>query len=712
MEEGSNGHADSGIKYFFTPRSIAIIGASGDFTKPSGRTLAILLKRGYRGKLFPVNPRYQKIGDLACYPTMLDIAGQIDLVIIGIPANQVVGVLRQCAEKKAKAVIIFSSGFSEVGEEGIALQSEIAELAKAHHIRILGPNCFGLIHTKTSVIASFSAIVDLEPVYPSTLGYVSQSGAYGASSYSQAIEQGVGFSSFVSVGNEADTEFSDYVDYLLDDAETKVIGGYLEGARNGVKFRQVAEKALRLGKPLLVVKAGRSRAGSRAASSHTGSLVGNDETYDTFFKQMGIIRYESLSELISFVVVHNAGRMPQGGNIAILSGSGGSGVMMTDKCESLGLTVPEFKPETRRELEKYLPSFGSGRNPVDLTAQINTDPALLGHCVRVLLDDDGIDMIIARVPISQMSGPVVANDIIELFHATTKPLLLVIPASSQRQAPDVVAQIKKAGVPVLADSLQGSQAMARLWWYAQKHKQFSQRPPMTEPATPRGPRGEDESIRSADPLSEFDCKKILADHHFPVTRPLLATSAEMAAVYARTIGYPVVLKIQSPQILHKTESGGISLNLSSDEAVRAAYAKIVENAGRYMPGASIQGALVEEMVKGGVEVIIGATRDPVFGHVLMFGLGGIFVEAMKDVSLRITPVTRKDAEEMVREIRGYRVLTGMRGKPSVDLDALVDVLLKVSQLVTDYGANIRELEINPLVVLEKGARVVDALLLK
>jgi acetate---CoA ligase (ADP-forming) len=709
MEGGMNSHAGSGIDYFFNPRSIAIIGASRDFTKPSGRTLAVLLKRGYRGKLFPINPRYREIGGLACYPTILDVPEEIDLVIIGIPASQVIDILRQCAEKKVKAAIIFSSGFSEVGEEGKELQQRITELAKARHIRILGPNCFGLIHTKASVIASFATIVDLEPVYPSALGYVSQSGAYGASSYSQAIEQGVGFSAFVSVGNEADTEFSDYVDYLLDDAETKAIGGYLEGARNGIKFRKVAEKALRMGKPLMIVKAGRSRAGSRAASSHTGSLAGSDEIYDAFFRQMGIIRYESLSELIAFVVAHGAGRMPSGGNIAIVSGSGGSGVMMTDKCESLGLTVPELRAGTRRELAKYLPSFGSGRNPVDLTAQINTDSALLGNCLRVLLNDDGIDMMIARVPISPMTGPAIAKDIVELFHATTKPLLLVIPASYQRQAPDVVAQIKKGGVPVLSDSLLASQAMARLWWYARKHRQFCRTSPLPEPTQQKGA---DESILSAESLSEFDCKKFLAEYGLPVTRGLLAISAEMAAAHARTIGYPVVLKIQSPQIPHKTESGGIRLNLTSDEAVRAAYAEIIENAGHSMPEAEIQGVLVEEMVKGGVEVIIGTTRDPVFGHVLMFGLGGIFVEAMKDVSFRIAPVTRKDAEEMVREIRGYRVLTGMRGKPSVDLDALVDVLLKVSQLVTGYGPNIRELDINPLVVLEKGARVVDALLVK
>lgn len=709
MEGGTNRHMDSGIEYFFNPRSIAIIGASSDFTKPSGRTLAILLKRGYRGRLFPINPRYREIGGLACYPTILDVPEEIDLVVIGIPASQVIDILRQCAKKKVKAAIIFSSGFSEVGEEGKVLQERITELAKAHHIRILGPNCFGLIHTKASVIASFATIVDLEPVYPSALGYVSQSGAYGASSYSQAIEQGVGFSAFVSVGNEADTEFADYVDYLLDDPETRAIGGYLEGARNGGKFRQVAEKALRLGKPLLIVKAGRSRAGSRAASSHTGSLAGSDEIYDAFFRQMGIIRYESLNELIAFVVAHRAGRMPSGANIAILSGSGGSGVMMTDKCESLGLTVPELGAETRKELAKYLPSFGSGRNPVDLTAQINTDSALLGNCLRVLLNDDGIDMLIARVPVSRITGPAIAKDIIELFHATSKPLLLVIPASYQRQAPDVVAQIKAGGVPILSDSLLASQAMARLWWYARKQSEFSRRAPLPGPSPRREGEG---SVLPAESLSEFDSKKFLAAHGFPVARGGLATSAEMAVDHARAIGYPVALKIQSPQILHKTESGGIRLKLASDEAVRAAYREIVENAGRSMPEAAIQGVLVEEMVQGGVEVIIGATRDPVFGHVLMFGLGGIFVEAMKDVSFRIAPVSREDAEEMVREIRGYRILTGMRGKPAVDLDALVDVLLKVSQLVTEAGREIRELDINPLVVLEKGARVVDALIVK
>lgn len=701
----------SGIEFFFNPASIAIVGASSDFHKPSGRPLAALLKRGYRGKLFPVNPRYKEINGIECYPSILDVPEEVDLVIIGIPADMVLDVLVQCAEKKVKAVIIFSSGFAEVGPEGKALQQKITDLARRHKIRICGPNCFGLINLNTSVMASFANIVELEPVSPKTLGFVTQSGAFGAMIYTQALQRGVGFSSFISVGNEADLEFSDFVSYLLDDAETRVIGGYLEGAKDGKKLRKVAEKALRLQKPMLIMKVGRSNAGSRAASSHTGSMAGNDRVYDAFFKQMGIIRIEDLNELTSFVTLFRSGRKPEGRNVAILSGSGGAGVMLADKCENSGLIVPELTGETRYKLEQYLPFFASAKNPVDLTAQVGTDPSLLGKCLRAVLEDENIHSVIINMGFSDHTGPTMAKDIIEIYESTGKPVVLVssvFPGS--KEAPRILELIKNAGVPLITDGLQAVQALVNLVWYREKINRAAGAIRESENAFPADKVKR--MLNGTDQLTEYQAKQVMASYGIPVTREGLASSANEAVEIARQIGYPVVLKVQSPQIMHKTESGGIRLNLSSDEEVHLAYNEIMASIRNYRPDARIEGILVQEMLRGGVEVIIGTTKDPVFGHVVMFGLGGIFVEALQDVSFRITPLTRSDAEEMVREIKGFRVLQGMRGRPPVNFNALTDVILRISKLVTDYGSEIKELDVNPLIISAEGAKVADALIVK
>ena len=707
-----DGYVDiSAMEYFFNPRSIALIGVSKDIRKPSGRSLNALLQWNYKGKLYPINPNYTEIHGVKCYPSLLEISGDVEMVIISIPAQSVLEALQQCVVKRVRAVVLFTSGFSEVGPEGKALQEQVAQLSQKNNLRILGPNCVGLVNLSNSVMASFANIVDLKPVYPMSLGFVTQSGAFGTLIFAQAVQAGVGFSSFVSVGNEADTEFSDFLSYLLTTPETKVIGGYLEGAKNGAKFRKAAQNALKLKKPILIMKVGRTRAGARAASSHTGSLAGDDKIYDAFFRQMGIIRIETLAELTSFVIVHRSGRMPQGNNIGILSISGGAGVMMADKCESLGLNVPEFTGETRRMLETYLPPFGSAKNPVDLTSAAVAEPEMLGRCLRALVADDNIHMITVAMGFMPHSAPILAKDLIEIYQSTIKPIVLTTyNLSSSEVIAKAIKSIEDAGMPVLRDHLHSIQAMSNLAWYAAKVRKAADI--KTDKQAIKPDKEGEKIINNPDALSEYEAKKILSGYGIPVTREALATSADMAVESALQIGYPVALKIQSAQITHKTEVGGIKLNVLSDAEVRAGFKEVISNAKKYMPEAKIQGVLVQEMLKDGVEVIIGTTKDPVFGHVIMFGLGGIFVEALKDVSFRIAPLSRIDAEEMVREIKGYSVLQGMRGKPPVDIDMLVDVILRVSRLVIDHKDTIKELDINPLVLFACGAKVADALIIK
>ena len=711
MESGAPEPDTSGIEFFYNPRSIAIVGASNDRQKPSGRPLAALQKRGFAGKLFAVNPRYQEIAGTPCYPTLLDVPEDVEMAIISIPAAFVLDALEQCVAKGVKAAVIFSAGFSEIGSEGEALQRRMTELARASGLRILGPNSFGLIRVTNAVMASFAHIVDMEPVRPGTLGFVTQSGAFGGMTYGDATEAGVGFSSFTSVGNEADTEFADFVGYLLDDPETQVIGGYMEGAKDGAKLRRVAERALERRKPILIMKVGRTGAGARAASSHTGSLAGDDQVYDAFFRQMGIVRVETTSELTSFAILHRSGRSFRGKRVAIISGSGGHGVMLADKCESLGLCVPEITGATREKLMGYLPSFGSGRNPVDLTAQGARDSRMLGNCVRAVVEDENIDIVMTHAFFRDHDGIARARELIEIYDSTSKPIVVMTHAHHiSPMSAQCIGMLKEAGIPTLQDGLQAAQAVAKLAWYHERTQRISSARPAPGPSEAPARDEVGRLLRGADRLSEFECKRILEHCGIPVTREALAGSADEAVRLARDLGYPVALKVQSGQILHKSDAGGIALDLGSEGDLRRAYDEILSNARRVSPQAEIQGVLVQEMVKGGIEVILGSMRDPAFGPVVMFGLGGIFVEALEDVSFRIAPLSRSDAEDMIEEIKGHRVLQGIRGRAPADLDAIADALLNVSSLVTDHRDAIEELDINPLVVFPRGAKAVDALI--
>ena len=703
----------SKMEYFFNPRTIAIIGAASDFRKPGGRSLNALQKRGYTGKIYPINPNSRELLGIPCYPKLADVPDEIDMAIISTPAHTVLEKLEQCVDKKVKATVVFTSGFAEAGPEGAALQQRMTELAQKNDLRILGPNCVGIVNLSKSVMACFANIVDLQPVYPMTFGFVTQSGAFGTMIFSQAVESGVGFNAFVSVGNEADTEFADYLAYMLANPETKLVGGYLEGAKDGTKLRRAAQTALELKKPVMIMKVGRTGAGARAASSHTGSLAGNDQVYDAFFRQMGIIRLEALSELTSFVIVHRSGRIPKGNNIGILSISGGAGVLMADRSESLGLGVPEFKGETRRRLESYLPPYGSAKNPVDLTATAVSEPQMLGKCLKALVADENIHMIALAMGFMPHMAPVLAKDIIEVYNSTDKPIVLATYVFNPSEAVlHAIETIKSAGVPVLTDHLHADGALKNLSWYAGKLRDFEKASAKTQTMKIGPSAATIERLASSAPLAEYEAKEILKDCGIAITRESLATSAAMAVRMARAVGYPVALKIQSPQIPHKTEADGIRLNVRSDAQVRAAFKEIIGNARKFNPEADIHGVLVQEMAGDGLEIIVGTTRDPVFGHVVMFGLGGIFVEALKDISLRVAPVSRGDAKEMIREIRGYSMLQGMRGRPPVDFQALTDVILRVSKLVSDYGDAIEELDINPLLVFEKGVKALDALIIK
>lgn len=701
----------SSLRTFFEARTIAIIGASNDPRKPGGKPLNALINKGYRGKIYPVNPKYDSISGIKCYPSLEAIPGEVELAVISLPAEGVYSALEKCVEKGVRAAVIFSSGFSEIGPEGRLLQDRMAELANKTGIRLCGPNCLGVVNTTNGLMASFAYIVDIPDVDPRTVGFVTQSGAYGALIYAQALTSGVGLNYFVSVGNEADLEFADFLRYMVWDQSTRVVGGYLEGAKDARKLRLAAGEALKLGKPIMIMKVGRSSAGARAASSHTGSLAGEDRIYDAFFKQTGIIRIDGPDEMIAFVPVFLAGRLPRGKNIAILTVSGGSGVTLADMCEGLGLTLPRLNDSTRAKMEAVLPSFGSAQNPIDLTSVYMTNPEMLMACLKALLEDDQVDIILGNFDLKEPYGVEIARQVIDIYNSTEKPMIIcpwVFPGTDEG---DGVRKLRRAGIPVNLNTAQAVRAIAHLADYAEllrarKSKEYDL------PEVSGEERGRIDTGNLEGVLSESQSKALLSKYGIPVTREGLASSADDAVAVAGKIGYPVALKVDSPDIPHKTDAGALLLNLSSEEEVREAYRVVLHNAANYKPGARINGVLVQEMLPEGIEVIIGVTVDSIFGPTIMFGLGGIFVEALKDVSFRVAPLSRGDAMEMIREIKGYQVLKGVRGKPPADLEALADVILKVSAMVMELKDNIEELDINPLMVYpgKAGARAADAMI--
>jgi len=713
MKSERNAPSPSNIDYFFHPQSIAIIGASANLTKLSGRPIAALLQKKFAGAIYPVNPRYEEVAGHACYPSVGAIPGPVDLAIISVPIEGTLAALKECAEKGVKAAVVFTSGFAETGAEGRALQAQIAGIAQASGMRILGPNCLGLIYYPNAVMASFSDIMFVEGDYRGSLGFITQSGAYGEKTFMLTAPEGVGFSAFISVGNEADLEVSDFIAHLLKDDSTRLFGVYLEGAKDGLKLRRAAEAALVAGKPILIKKVGRTHAGKRAAASHTGSLAGNDRIYDAFFRQTGIIRIDELRDLTYFALVHQSGRMPQGKNAAILTDSGGPGVEMADRCEEYGLNVPELSKTTRAKIQAAIPHYGSARNPVDMTAAIMTDQELYGKCLRAIFEDDAIDIVFAPGVFMSYVSPQLLEETLEIYHASAKPMILCpVWTDSSPQSQAMVARVRKEGIPMIPEASDAARAVAAMVRYAGKRKVF----PAPAGAKPKIPA---RAMVTAKPilqkhgaLTEYDVKQVLAAYGIPVTKEAPAATAKDAVAQARRIGYPVALKVLSPDIPHKTEVGGIRLNLQTDRAVRDAYSEIVKSAERCAPHAVVTGVLVQEMLGDCVEVIIGVTRDPVFGPCVMFGLGGVFVEVMQDVSFRVAPLTASDAEEMIGEVKGARVLAGVRGKPAADTKAIIDVILKVSQLAVDYADRIEELDINPLIVFPKGACVADALIVK
>ena len=692
------------LERFFNPRSIAVVGASQDLITISGQPLQHLVSHGYAGRLYPVNPKYEEIIGVKCWPSIAALPETPDLVLVLINASRVAGLLRECGQRGVPFAIVFSSGYSEVGGEGVELQRELAAVAAEFDIGVVGPNCQGMINIASKVYAGFGSVF-FTGYDAGAVSMVSQSGGFGFSVMNLASKDGgVHFRQMVTTGNEIGISTLDFIDHFIDDDKTEVIAGYIEGLKDAQRLVEVGRRALAQKKPILAWKVGNTEQGQRAAASHTANLGGAMALYQAAFRQSGIIQVEDIQDVVDYSRALRCGKLPRGNRVAIITVSGGAGILMTDECVARGMQVPPLSPQTAEKLRAIVPSFGSILNPVDVTAAIFNDLSLIRRTLQAVLDDPNVDAIaMINASLQEELADNIAAEITAIAADTDKPIFLAWSARDEL-ARAAYARLDAVKIPHYKSPVRCGRALAVLSAFAHSLRREEERRQERVPLLSALSVQQTLAGR-ADDLSEHAAKRALAAYGIGVTRETLAADAATAVAAARAIGYPVALKVQSSDIPHKTEARAVKLGVDGDAAVAAAFDEIMHNARTFRPGARIEGVLVQEMVAGGIEAILGVTNDPLFGPAVMFGLGGIFAEVLKDVSFRMAPVTPSVAREMIDEIKGSAVLKGARGAEPCDLDALADAIVRVSAMAVDLENQMAELDINPLFVLPEGQGV-------
>jgi acyl-CoA synthetase (NDP forming) len=695
---------------FFAPGSIALIGASRDLEKIPGRLLSMLRKNEFPGKLYPVNPNYGDIDGLKCYPSIADVGQPIDLAIVIIPARGVLAALEQCAAVGVRNAVIISSGFAEEGGDSAAMQDAIAALAKKTGMRISGPNAEGFYSQVQRVAATFSPTVDVKPGAPQLLatrrriGIVAQSGGIGFAIYHRAKALGVALSYVVSAGNESDLGAGEFLEYMVQDASTDVILLFIEGIRDVDKFLAAARRAAETGKPVIVTKVGRSGAGERAAASHTASMAGWSAAYDAVFAKYGFIISNDLDEAVTIAAVLTTNPIPKGDRVAVLTVSGGAGIWGADTVSMQGLQVPELSAPIQAEIMKLLPSYGAARNPIDVTAQ-GVHSGGLQNSIDLLDVSDEVDAILVVLSLSSDTRmPFKQAELKPVIAAQNKPIVFysyTLPSDFARR------ELAASGAVVLSGLTHAGVAMRKMVDYSK----FKLVPPVNSDALP----SRDLSAHLKSPtMSEFDSKSLLRDAGIWLPEEVLVTNRDALDAAIARIGLPLVMKIQSPDIPHKSEVGGVRVNIATKGEAFAAYQTMLESARRHRPNAAIQGVLVAPMAKKGVEIIVGTLQDATFGPMIMVGLGGITTELFKDVVYRPAPVGAAEASAMLAELKAAPLLNGFRGAAKADIPALSQLISQVSVLAAQFRAEISEMEINPVLVhpVEQGVTIVDALVVR
>jgi len=690
---------DHPLAPLLAPRSVAIFGASNDPTRISGRSLRYYREAGYKGALYPINPTRDTVQGIPAYPDLAAVPGPVECAVIAVPANLALEAMQACVAKGVKGVVMFTAGFAEIGAEGRALQDTVTRIARDHAIRLCGPNCLGLFNMRIGHTPTFSSFLEEGPTPAGPLGMVTQSGAFGTHLLALTARRGIAVGVWMSTGNEADVQVADGISFLADDPDTVAIACYMEAIQDGARFAEAVTRARANGKPVIAMKVGGSAVGAAAAASHTASLAGSDAVYDAALRQLGVERAKTPEDLVEIAYACTRGRLPSSRRLAVVTMSGGAGVLMADAAEEEGLELTPLAEDSQKQVLSWVP-FAAPRNPVDVTAQALNDPTIL---------DKGFDLLFGRENFPAMVGffttwassPQMAEP---LFKSVTSAVARYpdrYVALSAIASPEMQRRYEAAGIGLFEDPWRAVAAVAAATRCAERLAT----PPLPAPPVPAMPP------LPAGPLSEHDAKRILKEAGIPVLEERLATSAAEAAA-AAGLGERLVLKIVSPEITHKTEVGGVMLDVPAGEAAGAFDALMARVRAR-APAARLDGVLISPMLKGGVEMILGVQDDAVFGPVVMLGLGGIFVEVLRDVTFRIAPFGIEEARAMIAELRGAAILKGARGQPPADLAALAEALSRLSLFAAAHRGRLASVDINPLLVRPEGQGVaaLDALIL-
>ena len=684
------------IKPILSPESIAVIGASRRSGAVGNRIVKNILESGFKGPIYPVNPKADKIHGLRCYPSVLKVEGDIDLAVVAVPARIVPEVVEEAGIKGVKGLIVISAGFREIGEEGAKLEKEIVALCRKYGMRMVGPNCLGVINTSVPMNTTFASS---QPI-PGNIAFLSQSGALCTAVIDWAPKEGLGFSVIVSLGNSADLNVVDFIEALKEDENTRVIACYIEGISEGDRFVKVVRDVSKR-KPVVILKAGLTSMGIRAVSSHTGSMAGSAVAYSTVFKRIGVVQVDSVEELFNYARAFASQPIPEGRGLAILTNAGGPGIVATDSCEKSGLRLAWLSQETIEKLRAILPEQASVINPVDVLGDASAER--YKQALQILLDDPGVNSVIVILTPQAVTQPVeTAKAILEVYRSNPKKPILAVFMGGEAVA-EAVKILRDNGIPVYEFPEEAVKTVEGMVRYAEYLREpLEQEIPEFERDMDTVRRIiERARLEGRTVLLGPEARLVMKAYGLKVPESGFAQNVRQALAIANKIGYPVALKVVSPHILHKTDVGGVVLNIRSDYELEEAYDSIMRNVAALMPQARIYGVEVQEMASRGKEVIIGMHRDMQFGPLIMFGLGGIYVNLIKDVSFRLAPIGRKEAYDMVTETKAYTLLRGFRGEPPSDIDSVVDTLVRVSRLALDFK-EIADLDINPLIVYERG----------
>ncbi len=689
------------LRTLFAPRSVAVIGASSNLRRFGGIPIRLLLEYGFEGPVYPVNPNQEEIGGLPCYPDVASLPETPEFALFCTPRDRTPEALRQCAERGVGAAVIMTSGFAETGEEGAALQEEMVAIARSSGMVLLGPNCMGVIHVRSRLMATFTiSIREDDPLRPGSVAIITQSGALGACMLTGFQETGTGISALVSLGNESDVDFADCIEYFLDDPDTRVICGYMESVRGGARLRAAAARALEVGKPILLLKAGSTEAGARAAMSHTAALTTPHSVFEAFTRQYGVLTCESFDELIDTAEFLGKTKPLLGNRLGVLSFSGGAGSLAADLASKSGFTLPALNEDTQGKLKETLSEYAAVGNPVDLVSLMVSRPEdkPLQKAGGAVLHDPAIDAVCLIMGVYHHVGAQVAENFRELFRKSPLPIACVWVTGPQSE----IRALRREGVPVFEDYTRAILALKSLLRLSDATARSRKERILPDEARRESAR---KLIAEAAPSREGmlpieTCNALLDLYEIPRADNAIAETAEAALSAWKNLGGPVVLKVISEKLVHKTEAGGVAVGLDTEAEIR-------EAAGRMLSLAPDARVLVQKMVTGGVELLAGISRDPAFGPCVSAGLGGVLVEVVEDVARRLPPFEAHEAGGMLQGLRAAKVLEGVRGSPAVDVHTAAAALARISEMAAELEGEIAELDINPLIATPDEAVAVD-----